>query len=84
MELFFSLPVYPFMPVRHSLCRRRFLPRYPTPGTVVTLPAPYTADLVFPANTKVLTAPAPLNPDAEKAFRDETKPITDFERAFHR
>jgi poly(beta-D-mannuronate) lyase len=26
------------------------------------------------------SARATLNPDAEKAFRDETKPITDFER----
>lgn len=50
-------------------------------GSCVTLPAPYTADLLFRSKYEGSdSARATLNPDAEKAFRDETKPITDFER----
>ena len=50
-------------------------------GSCVTLPAPYTADLVFRSKYEGSdSARATLNPDAEKALRDETKPITDFER----
>jgi oligopeptide/dipeptide ABC transporter ATP-binding protein len=50
-------------------------------GNCVTLPAPYTADLVFRSKYEGSdSARATLNPEAEKAFRDETKPITDFER----
>lgn len=50
-------------------------------GKCIPLPAPYTDNLVFRSKYEGSdSARATLNPQAEKAFRAQTKPITDFER----
>lgn len=50
-------------------------------GRCVNLPAPYTASLEFHSKYEGSdSARATLNPEAEQAYRAETKSITDFER----
>jgi len=50
-------------------------------GKCVPLPAPFTDSLDFRSKYEGSdSARATLNPEAENAFRQQTKPITDFER----
>lgn len=72
-----------------SACAAQLVPppgfTRPLPQTVkgkcVPLPAPYTDNLDFRSKYEGSdSARATLNPEAEKAFRQQTKSITDFER----
>lgn len=50
-------------------------------GKCIALPAPYTGSLNFPSKYEGSdSARATLNPEAEQAFRAQTKQIVDFER----